>query len=64
MRSPNDAERVLLGRMGSGDAKPRAVPTLAPPVQGRPMAAGVATGLPAASTPSNRRTMPTPGFSE
>ena len=64
MRSPNDAERVLLGRMGSGDAKPRAVPTLASPVQGRPMAAGVATGLPAASTPPNRRTMPTPGFSE
>lgn len=27
MRAPNDAERVLLGRMGAGDGKPRPVPT-------------------------------------
>ncbi|MDY0959900.1 type II and III secretion system protein family protein [Sphingomonas sp. CFBP8993] len=65
-RSPNDAERVLLGRMGAGSADPRPVPTMAPPVQGRPVekrpVAGSHAAVPVA--PHGRKTTPTPGFSE
>lgn len=64
-RSPNDAERVLLGRMGAGDGAPRPVPTMAPPVQGRPVTgaqAPVSTGVPTA--PRSARKAPAPGFSE
>ncbi len=64
-RSPNDAERVLLGRMGAGDGAPRPVPTMALPAQGRPVAgaqAPVSTGAPIA--PRRTRNAPTPGFSE
>lgn len=60
-RSPNDAERVLLGRMGAGTAEPRPVPTLAHPFQGRPVAGAQAPVSPA---PRTRKSAPTPGFSE
>jgi pilus assembly protein CpaC len=60
-RSPNDAERVLLGRMGAGSVDPRPVPTMAPPVQGRPVA-GAHAAVPVAR--HDRKTAPTPGFSE
>lgn len=60
-RSPNDAERVLLGRMGAGSVDPRPVATMAPPVQGRPVA-GAHAAVPVA--PHGRKTAPTPGFSE
>lgn len=78
-RSPNDAERVLLGRVAAGSSAPRPVPTLAPPSQGQPMAGALApvtaTGtrqVPAraaraARAPRAARTgksAPMPGFSE
>ncbi|KTR42125.1 secretion system protein, partial [Curtobacterium oceanosedimentum] len=68
MRPANDAERVLLGRMGGGGdtSTPRPVPIMAPPVQGRPMAAEVAPVPHGTATPlpAKKKNMPTPGFSE
>ena len=67
-RAPNDAERVLLGQIGTATNQPRPVPTMAAPVQGRPTA-GVAAPVPVAparTTPpaAARKGAPTPGFYE
>ena len=68
MRPANDAERVLLGRMGGGGdtSTLRPVPTMTPPVQGRPMAAEVAPVPHGSATAlsATKKNMPTPGFSE
>lgn len=60
-RSPNDAERVLLGRMAAGSSEPRPVPTMATPVQGRPVTGAQAPVSPPARP---RKGTPMPGFSE
>ncbi|MET4896332.1 type II and III secretion system protein family protein [Sphingomonadaceae bacterium jetA1] len=65
-RAPNDAERVLLGRMGAGSGEPRPVPTMAPAVQGRPVTGPVAPAAitPMTAAPKGRKSAPMPGFSE
>lgn len=62
-RAPNDAERVLLGRIATGSGEQRPVPTMATPMQGRPVTGAQA---PASLTPmpQPRKGAPAPGFSE
>ncbi|MDR6145389.1 pilus assembly protein CpaC [Sphingomonas sp. SORGH_AS870] len=62
-RPPNDAERVLLGRVAAGSGEPRPVPTMAPPVQGRPVS-GAAAPVGAAPAARPGKAVPMPGFSE
>ena len=62
-RAPNNAERVLLGRISAGSSQPRPVPTMAAPVQGRPVT-GAQSPAPLTSMPRLRKGTPAPGFSE